>query len=590
MRNEAPQVQPTKYAVFADFSGGMDTQSARYGLDEKKAAWMENLQPIAANKLQGIPGPAVPLQTIAGKTIVKEFYFNFGQSTDYVISFTSDGGGYATQNPGGNTIQFAPAGTFSGNPPDCTQLGTQRLLIADSFAGYCTWDTSVFAHQGTVSPNIIVTVGGSGYTAPVITTTGGSGSGDTYSVQLSGGVIVGITLLTPGIGFLSTDTLTVVITDASGTSATANAHVWPFISPPPTTVGYGFGRVWLGSGDTLICTGTGSATYGAGYDDFLSADGSVTTTISDADLVHTITALRFLEGYLYIIGDGSVKFIGGVTVSSGVTNFTVTPLSSDQGTIYRDTIVSFNRLVLFANSVGVYAIFGASVEKISDPMDGIFQAINFSNFPPSAATIDLANIRSYCLLVSYNDPVQGNRSLILAFQNKKWFVVNQGTSVKCICGAIINGVRYVFSSSGSDITQIMINTTIPVAYKLQTSLSPAGDIIHDKRVLRAAVAQTVNATSDMTVIVDSENGSSNANLVNQAAIMTIVNNAQQVMTFVNNFAQIMQFTAKGFVASRSANLSQTGRWIGATLTGTLNAIQIHNVILEFSPAAAWGKQ
>jgi hypothetical protein len=590
MRNEAPQVPPTKYAVFADFSGGMDTQPSRYGLDEKKAAWMENLQPIAANKLLGVPGPAVALQTIVGKNIIKQFEFNFGLTSDYLMQFTSDGALYAVQNPGGNLITVAPAGTFSGQPPDCTTLGTTRLLIADSFAGYCTWDTVIFAHQGTVSPNIIVTAGGSGYSAPVVTTTGGSGSGDTYSVQLSGGSIVGITLLTPGTGFLSTDTLTVVITDGTGTGATANAHVWPFISPSPTTIGYGFGRVWIASGPTLICTGTGSSTYGDGYDDFLSADGSVTTTISDADLVHQITALRFLEGYLYIIGDGSVKFIGGVTVTSGVTNFTVTPLSSDQGTIYRDTIVSFNRLVLFANSVGVYAIFGASVEKISDPMDGIFQAVSFTNFPPSASVIDLSNIRSYCLLVSYNDPVQGNRSLILAFQNKKWFVINQGTSVQFIFGSIINGVRFIFSTSGSDVTQIMINTAIPVAYKLQTSLSPVGDIIHDKRVLRAAVAQTVNATSDMTVMVDSENGSSNANLVNQAAIMTIVNNAQQVMTFVNNFAQIMQFTAKGFVASRSANLSQTGRWIGATLTGTLNGIQIHNVILEFSPAAAWGKQ
>ena len=590
MRNEAPQVQPTKYLIFSDFSGGMDTQSARYGLDEKKAAWMENLQPVAANKLLGVPGPAAALATIAGKNIIKEYYFNYGQMTDYIISFTTDGAGYATQNPGGNSVNFAPAGTFSGNPPDCTQLGTTRLLITDAFSGYCTWDTSVFAHQGTMSPNITVTAGGSNYSNPVITTTGGSGSGDTYSAQLSGGSIVGITLLTPGTGFKSTDTITVVITDSTGSTATAVAHVWPFVSPGPTTIAFAFGRVWLASGNTLICTGTGSSAYGAAYDDFLSADGSVTTTISDADLIHTITALRYLEGYLYIIGDGSIKFIGSVTVTSGVTNFTITPLSSDQGTIYRDTIVSFNRLVLFANDVGVYAVFGASVEKISDPMDGIFQSTSRVMFAPSAATVDLANIRTYCLLISYNDPIKGNRALILSYQNRKWFVMNQGSAVSFIFGSVINGVRYIFSTSGSDITQMMINTAIPVPYKLQTSLSPAGDYIHDKRVLRAGVAQIVNAVSDMDIKIDSENASSDANLANEFATMTIVNAAGAVMTFLNAAGAVMTFTAEGFVASRSANMSLTGRWIGATLTGSLNGIQINSVALEYAPAAAWGKQ
>ena len=49
---------PPKYIIFDDFSGGMNTQFAREDLPEKALAWIENLQPIAKNKLQGVPGPA----------------------------------------------------------------------------------------------------------------------------------------------------------------------------------------------------------------------------------------------------------------------------------------------------------------------------------------------------------------------------------------------------------------------------------------------------------------------------------------------------------------------------------------------------
>ena len=399
---------PPKYVIFDDFSGGMNTQFAREDLPEKALAWIENLQPIAKNKLQGVPGPAdKPLTTFVSKTIVRQFYFDLGASIDYIINFGSDGSCTAVLNPGGTNIHIAPAGTFSSTGADAANWLGQRILFADSVAGFCTWDGNIFVQQGGMSPNIIVTAGGSGYSNPVASSSGFSGTGDTYSVQQNGGIVTGVTLLTPGKNGKATDVITLTITDSgggTGSGATANAHVWPFISPAPTTVAVAFGRVWLAQGKTLICGGTGSSTFGDAYDDFTTADASVTLIISDSDLIHQITALRYLEGTLYIWGDNSVKFIASITVSSGVTNFTITPLTSDQGTTHPQSIVSFNRLVLFGNSVGVFAIFGASVEKISDPMDGVFQKVNFAIAPLSAGVIDLNNIHTFALLVQYQDP------------------------------------------------------------------------------------------------------------------------------------------------------------------------------------------
>src|SRR5208283_1948240 len=112
-------------------------------------------------------------------------------------------------------------------------------------------------------------------------------------------------------------------------------------------------------------------------DDFLAADASGALIISDADLIHAITALRSLDNYLFIMGDQSVKQIGNISLDSSglVTLFTILTLSSDQGTIYKKSCISYNRVFLFANQNGIYAVFGSSVQKVSADMDGIFKLI-----------------------------------------------------------------------------------------------------------------------------------------------------------------------------------------------------------------------
>lgn len=589
----------SEFIIFNNFNEGMNTQSSRQDLSEKAAAWMENLQPIAANKLQGVPGPSdTPIHAFGSTPAVKLFYFDLGVSTDYIIVAFSDGSLSAVTNPGGTVTAIAPVGTFSAQGPDAANWLGDRLLFADSRGGYSTWDGNVFVQQGGVSPNFAVTLSGSGYfSGATVVISGGSGTGATAKVTVSAGAVVGIVLLTPGTGYIASDTLTVTINpvNGQGTGATANGHVWPFVSPNPTTVAVAFGRVWLATGKTLITSGTGSATFGDAYDDFSSGDASVTTTISDTDLIHAITVLRYLNGYLYIFGDNSVKFIGSITVSGGVTNFTITPLSSDQGTTFPNTVLSYNRLVLFANNVGVFAVFGASVEKISDPMDGVFQNVVFTT-PLSSGVVDLNNIHTYALLVQYRDPAQGLRALLLCYMNRKWFVANQGAGALCLTTGFVNGQSFLYGavqadSTECDVDQMFVSTDMPVPYKLQTSLTSHKNPINDKRVFRAGVAQTVTALSDLALVVESENDYVSVPLANQSVDLIFVNSSGQSLNFTNSQGQTLVFAGRGFVASRSSEFNVTGRWVGATLTGTLNGIVLQAVMLEYAPdGAPWGSK
>lgn len=562
--------------VFPKFDG-MSTQSARHDLQEDKAAWMENLQPIGPNNLLCVPARKSAIANLSGETITKKFYFQYGQTTDYDICFTASGAGYAVTNPGGAVTQFALAGTFSGTP-DCTQWGTSRILIADSVAGYSTWDTTTFVQGGGVSPNIAITAVGSGYTAPIVAITGGTGSGATATAVQTGGVVTSITLTNPGTGYLAGDTLTVTITDAGpGTGATATAVPWPVISPKPTTLAVAFGRVWLAQTNVRTWSGT------LGYDNFKSANASGSGTIEDADLTHTITALRFLNNYLFTFGDSSIRSIGSISVSGSTTNFTDTVLSSDQGTLFRDTILSYNKLLLFANTVGAFAVFGNSVEKISDDMDGIFRHTDFAVLPVAALN-DVHNIRCYLLLVRYNDPLANTRGLILAFMNKKWYVINMdgGSPLNVIQTALQDGVYTTLASSGSDITPILADDTAAVDILLRTSLTSHGAPMIEKRMGRYAVAQTAGEVSNLTLTLESERSPSQVDSYSLSNIITFVNNSGGALQFQNNgFQDIFFITDQaGFFYQPGKAKGVSGVYLGATLTGSVIDYTLNSIMLE----------
>lgn len=580
--------------VFSQMDG-MSTQSQRQDLSEKKAAWMENLQPIAPNNIVCTPAAAAALASLAadGETIAKMYYFNFGQSIDYIVCFCQSGAAYTVSNPGGTIVKFANAGTFS-NTPAVTQWGTQRILVADSKAGYYTYDGTAGVGTGGVSPNIEVTAGGSGYAAgATVAISGGSGSGATATATVVAGVVTVIVLTASGSGYLPSDTLTVTITPVgAGSGATASAHVWPSITPNPTSIAVFGGRVWLGSGNVLTYTGTGASYGGIGYDDFLSADASGSTAIQDTDLVHRITALKALNNYLFIFGDASVKQIGNISLNTAgtATNFTITTLSSDQGTIYPDTIVSYNRLVLFANTVGVFAVFGSSVEKISDDMDGIFRLIDFSQLP-CAAVNDINNIHCYLLLVKYKDPA-GTRALVLAFMNKKWFVISQGSGLLYIVNGIINSVYNTFGTSGADITPLLANASAAVNIKLQTSLTSHGSSYEAKRTGRYAVAQSVGAASAMNLLIESERINPQSINYNISNVLNFVNNSVQALQFVNAGGGNLNFitNAAGFHYQHGNTEGQGGIYLGLTLTGTVEAFTLNSMMLEYGEGAAFGTE
>ena len=572
----------------------MNTQVARQNLPDNQAAWMENLQPIAPNLLRAVPASSPVLSTISSKTTTVQFLVNVG-GIDYDLFFATDGSLTAVNaNTGAQTSVAAP-GTFS-NAPDATMFDGSRILIMDATSGYATWDGILFVKKGGLSPNIHVTAGGTGYSSPPsISFSGGSGSGATATAVVLGGAVVAINLTNPGTGYLGGETITVNI-GGPGTGATATVVVWPQITG--TTITVGFGRVWYANGRVLGWTGTGAGT-GQTWDDINPADAAGTLTIADADLQHTLTGLRFLNNYLYIFGDASIKQIGSITVQSSITLFTVLSLASDIGTTFLQTIQSYNRLVLFANKNGVYGIFGASVQKISNDMDGIFENVDFSlNMSSSLHDVHVFNvagspggsIHCYILLVKYFDPLQNiTRTLLLTYQSNKWFVVNVGNNLLSICGGVLSTTQQweTFVSSGSDVTPVLQNSNAPVQILLITSLTPHNNPIQAKQVLRSGIAVTTGIAQSLTMTVDTENGSNSYDYFAGTQI-TWLNNNGQVVQWLNNSQQPVNFFTGGFTMP-DQDTDGYGKFVGNTVRGSVQAFAINMIANEYEDADPWGK-
>lgn len=485
---------------------------------------------------------------------------NYGNSTAPSVVFSGGGGSGAAAtavmvlsgagvwvvqsvnitNPGSNYTS-APSITFSGGLP---------------IGGRVAHATCTVGNGAVLS--ITVTNGGSGYTsAPTVSFSGGgSGSGASAAAVIGGSGVVGLTLTNPGSGYLASDSLTVAFSGGGGTGAAATAHVWPFVTAG-TTLAVFQGRVWLGNSRLLQYTGTG------GFDDFSAANASGSLTIGDADLVHAITALRNFNNYLFIMGDQSVKQIGNISLNNAgnVTLFTILTLSSDQGTIYPLSCGSFNRVFMFVNSNGIYAVLGSSVQKISDDLDGIFKLIDFTQ-QPQAALIDINNIHHIGFLVRYKDPVAGTRSIILAFNGKRWFVISQGNGIVTITTAstLASGQTKTFASSGTDVTQILGDTTTTVTFKVQTALTHHGNAVQRKKMMAGGTALTTTGSGSVTVNFDTENGT-----------------VAKTYTLGTGFQ----------LPSGSSGVEGSGRYLGITITGTLAGFTFNNAALEYQETNLW---
>ncbi len=589
---------PDYHYIFFSNWRGMNTKDSRLGLEKDDLSWVENFIPSGKNNWVSAPGSANPLTTVAGVSFWVRQQDCFFNGQHFFICFGNNGSGWQINKATGAQVQFAANGTFS-SAPDLTVYRASRVLIADSSAGYCTWDGTAFAKQGTVSPNLTVTNGGMNFTSGgTFTITGGSGSGASGTFAITGSVVTSLLLTNPGSGYKLGDSLTVVFSGGGGSGAAANAFVWPFLGGlQPISVDVWQGQVWLigaASGQALsnarILQWSGITSQDAtnptaiSYDNFANG-GTGSTSILDQDVTEGLTAVRNLNNFLYIFGSNSSRQIGTKTISPGppiVTNFSITTISSDNGTPWKYSVVSYNKFVAFANPTGIYMIFGTSVEKISEMQDGLFGLYTGSGPSPQAAVVDIFAKHILVLLLQINDPVAGIRQVLIALASKTWFVLSAG-NIRSITSSASGSLFQLWGGFAGDATQLFSNITAPSQIRVSTSLDIDGNPKQAKRFNRAWLSHSSGTSAvNLMFAAETENGSqpsaySITNVVTFASLFGIV-------SFSNNLGQVVSFGSGGYLF-KPLNILGTGMYLGVTLTGSVTSFTLNAITLEYAPTS-----
>jgi hypothetical protein len=498
--------------------------------------------------------------TISGGLVVAVTVTNSGSGylTAPSVTFSSGASGTATANAvlttgQVNSITLTNAGAGYTSPPSVTITGGGANTSAVAISSLITFAT------GTVS--ILVTSGGAGYTsAPTVVI--GNGSGWTTQAAgtaiLSGGSVTQVIMTNSGKGYTNSSNVVVSFTGSATTPATAIAIL---NNQPIVDVATFSGRTWVAAGRTVYYSSSVSPF------DFTSVSAG-SLTLTDETLHGNITALYSANNFLYIFGDDSINVFSDVRVTStGATLFTNTNVSASVGTKRTYAIFPYFRSLLFMNDYGIYALVGSTTSKISDPLDGIFPYIDFSQ-PITGGQVLLNNIlcAAFNFYVNSSFPLgpAPSRYIQAVFFEKKWFITSQGNGINYVTSVPVGGVINLYGVATTTVYRLYNNTTANVASYIQTALDPMGDSIRTKQALKFGIEATVSNSATFVVTVDSESGSSPTYTLSNSILWT--NYLGNTIGWINNSSVTIAWSAQNGYYLYKTDAQQYGKYLGLTQT------------------------
>jgi hypothetical protein len=474
------------------------------------------------------------------------------------------GGVQATANAtiSANAVSFitlSDAGSGYTSSPTITIVGgggTNANVIASVYT---------FA-QGTVS--VLMTNNGTGYTNSSnisLTITGGGGANATGIPIISGNIVTQVIMTNNGTGYTNQANISVSITGGGGSNATAKAIINTGTNSGIQSFS---GRVWISNGRTIYYSAASS------YSDFVTVSSS-SLVLTDATLHGNIIQLLSANNFLYIFGDDSINVISDVRVTSaGTTLFTNTNVSASVGTKLKYAIFPYFRSVLFMNDYGVYALVGSTTSKISDPLDGIFPNIDFTNGVVNGGQVLLNNILCSAFNFKYTGGLgtsTDDRYIQAVFFEKKWFFTSAGNNLQFVTSVPVGGRITLFGTDGTSCVKMYANTTASINSYVQTSLNPMKDPIRTKQALKVGVEATLSAGSNINLTVDSESGSSP--VVYLPSTINWINNFGGIIPWVNNVGTEIGWTTGGTgYTLYKTDAKQYGKYLGMTVKSVTQGI------------------
>jgi len=336
------------------------------------------------------------------------------------------------------------------------------------------------------------------------------------------------------------------------------------------------GRAWLTTASRTI-----AFTAPDTYNDFTGASGAGTATVTDSAFPGKIYRLLSALEQLWIVGAGAVDAISNVATTGGVTTFSITNIVTNVGSPHPSSVTSFFRTFLFLNQYGVYAIVGATPQKLSDKLDGLWPILSHPADVP-AATTTIFDVFLWCALINLVDPFgRGTIPILLCFSQGKWFIARQGTLTWITPVISSLGDPQVWGTDGTNIFQLFADASAPIAYRIMSKLFDFGSGVQYKQWLRVGFEFNSSSAVSATLTAENERNSSaatiplsSANIISFVGAGPIVFVGTGPLTFVAAGLQLVRQQMPGGLL---------GRYLALDLTGTSSPYIMSAIQMQIKP-------
>lgn len=522
--------------------------------------------------------------------VIPSIAANSGQVTNVVVTGSVSNlasTAYVTLDGGGGTGATAALVASNG--------AIQSITVTNGGMGYTSSPTVTLhgSHTGTFSAVAEVSFGqitlgsvvnaGSGYKSPPVITVLGDGTGaQATAVINNAGQVTQVVMDNVGYGY----TKAIFHLDGGNNAAAASVSLMP-VGIQGTTVETYVNRVWVGDEKK------GYFTAPASPSDFTTSNGAGAFQSTDSFQRVAYHSFKQTNGFLYLISDSSVNYIGGVQSSGTTTVQTVfNNLNVDPqiGTPWPSTVQLFSRNLVFANSFGIFVSYGGAVAKISGPLDGVYNTVVTpgSGTPllfPSSATASLFGIAVYMLLFPIIDPYTGQQvNKLLIWDGKRWFSSNQEVALTYIASQEINSVLTAWGTDGTNIFPMFRQPSTGFQKVVQSKLWANPSYWFKKTTPNVAgLLNFNNTTGTVTVIVDNEaspTGSVSVDVLSTGAAVWL-NQSNVIVTWYNASTQVVTWGSPGLALIEPQQVSdgQVGTLVGITVTTDASDVTLISLAL-----------
>jgi hypothetical protein len=344
--------------------------------------------------------------------------------------------------------------------------------------------------QGDTVGRINLTTGGTGYTSAIqVTITGGAGSGAGATVLYTPTSIASAVLQSTGQFY--TTAPAVEVTPGANNSAAATVTLMPFGISGSVMETY-LSRVWIfnpapSPTSTLPPGGNWNVSAPGSFVDYATSDGGVAALNTDAFLDLQYTQVRQSSGYLYALGNGSVSVVSNVQTSGepAETSYNYQNVDPQAGCAWRDSLQDFSRSTIFANTVGIFGLYGGAATKISGNLDGIFVNAVFpptvGAITPCAAIATIFDIKHYLLLMTVMDPdTQALRNVMVTWNEKDWVVTSQTVSLEFIATLKQGSLYAAYGTDGNSIYPMFNMPSSSLSKRIETKFYGGDKVFIEK--------------------------------------------------------------------------------------------------------------